>query len=135
MADLRFAMIGTGYWSRYQLAAWRELPGVRCVALYNRTRTKAEALAREFGIPAVYDDAEELLRARAARLSSTSSPMSSTHRQFVELAAAHRIPVICQKPLAPTLADAEAMVAACRRPPACRCWSTRTGAGRRRSAS
>jgi len=32
----------------------------------------------------------------------------------VELAAAHRIPVVCQKPMAPNLADAEAMVEVCR---------------------
>jgi predicted dehydrogenase len=37
----------------------------------------------------------------------------NTHRTFVELAVAHRVPVICQKPMAPTLADARAMVAAC----------------------
>ena len=55
MSELRFGVIGTGFWARYQLAAWREVPGARCVALYNRTRAKAEKLAAEFGIPAVYD--------------------------------------------------------------------------------
>lgn len=58
MSDLRFAMLRTGFWSRFQLAAWREASGAQCVALYNRTRTQAEALAREFGVPSVYDDAE-----------------------------------------------------------------------------
>jgi D-apiose dehydrogenase len=113
MADLRFAVIGTGYWSRYQLAAWRELPGVRCVAAYNRTRRKAEALARELDIPAVYDDAAELLTRERPDFVDVITGVD-THRFFVELAAAHRTPVICQKPLAPTLADAEAMLAACR---------------------
>jgi predicted dehydrogenase len=36
-----------------------------------------------------------------------------SHRALVELAASLRIPVICQKPFALTLADGEAMVAAC----------------------
>ncbi len=36
----------------------------------------------------------------------------ASHRALVELAAQHRVPVICQKPFAPTLADASAMVAA-----------------------
>ena len=62
MGEMRFAIIGTGYWARYQLAAWRELKEARCVALYNRTRAKAEALAAEFGVGAVYDDAEALIR-------------------------------------------------------------------------
>jgi D-apiose dehydrogenase len=37
-----------------------------------------------------------------------------THARFVHLAAAHKLPVICQKPLAPSLAIAEGMVNACR---------------------
>ncbi len=45
MNKLRFALLGAGFWARYQLAAWRELPGVECVAIYNRTRSKAEELA------------------------------------------------------------------------------------------
>jgi D-apiose dehydrogenase len=113
MTDLRFAIFGTGFWSRYQLAAWRELPGARCVAVYNRTRSKAETLAAEFGVPAVYEDPEKLLRQEQLDFLDVITDVS-THRQFVEMAAAHRVPVICQKPMAPTLADAEAMIHACR---------------------
>lgn len=58
---LRFALFGAGFWSRFQLAGWRELGGVKCVALYNRTRAKAEALAAQFDVPAVYDDPHQLL--------------------------------------------------------------------------
>jgi predicted dehydrogenase len=113
MSDLRFAMLGTGFWSRFQLAAWRELSGVQCVALYNRTRAKAEALAREFGVPSVCDDAEELVRRERLDFIDIVTDVN-THSRFVHLAAAHRLPVICQKPMAPTLAEAERMVAACR---------------------
>jgi D-apiose dehydrogenase len=113
MSALRFAMLGTGFWSRYQLAAWRELEGARCVALYNRTRAKADALGAEFGIAAVYDDAEELLGKERLDFVDVVTDVG-THSKFVHLAAAHRIPVICQKPMAPRLAEAELMVAACR---------------------
>jgi D-apiose dehydrogenase len=113
MSDIRFAILGTGFWARYQLAGWRELPGVRCVALYNRTRAKAETLARDFNVPATYDDAEALIAREKPDFLDVITDVG-THRKFVELAAAHKIPVVCQKPLAPTLADAEAMVAACR---------------------
>ncbi len=113
MKELRFGILGTGFWARYQLAAWQELAGVRCVALYNRTRAKAEAMAREFKLPAVYENPEDLLRREQPDFIDIITDVG-THRQFVELAAAHNIPVICQKPLAPTLADARAMVAACR---------------------
>ena len=113
MNDLRFAILGTGFWARYQLAAWSEVPGARCVALFNRTRAKAELLAHEFGVPAVYDDAEELFRCERPDFVDIVTGVES-HRHFVELAARHRTAAICQKPLAPTLADAEAMLAACR---------------------
>ncbi len=113
MKPLRFAISGTGFWARYQLAAWRELAGVECVALYNRTYSKVETLAQEFGIPAVYDDAQELLRCEPLDFLDIITDVSS-HSQFVHLAAEHRIPVICQKPMATSLAEATEMVAACR---------------------
>ncbi len=110
--SLRFAILGTGFWARYQLAAWRELPAVECVALYNRTRSKAEALAAEFGVPAIYDDAAKLLeKERLNFVDIITDP--GTHREFVEMAAMHRVPVICQKPMAESLGDARAMVATC----------------------
>ena len=114
MNKLRFAMLGTGFWSRFQLAAWRELEGVECVALYNRTRAKAEALASEFGNPTVYDSAEELVSREALDFLDIVTDVD-THQRFVQLAADHGLPVICQKPMAPSLAVATQMVEACRR--------------------
>lgn len=113
MQPLRLAVIGTGFWARFQLAAWRELGGVEIVALYNRTRAKAEALAQAFDVPRVYDDAEELLREVRPDAVDIITDVD-THGRFVRLAAAYRVPAICQKPLAPTLAEAEAMAQACR---------------------
>ena len=112
MKELRFAVIGTGFWARYQLAAWREVPGARCVALCNRTRAKAEALAREFGVPAVYEDAEQLLQSEKPDFLDIITDVD-THSRFVHLAAAYQTPVICQKPMAPSIAEAEKMIAAC----------------------
>src|SRR5688572_4060467 len=112
MKPLRFALFGTGFWSRFQLAAWRELPGVECVALYNRTRSKAEALGREFGVGAVYDDVETLLAREKVDFLDVVTDVD-THPRFVALAAKHRVPVICQKPMAPTFAMARDMVRLC----------------------
>jgi D-apiose dehydrogenase len=114
MKKLRFAILGTGFWSRFQLAAWRELEGIECVALYNRTHAKAEALAQEFGIPSVYDNPEELLNREQLDFVDIITDID-THSQLVQLAAAHGLPVICQKPMAPTLALAEEMVATCQK--------------------
>ena len=93
MNDLRFAIFGTGFWARFQLAAWRELQGAQCVALYNRTPARAEKLAREFGVPAWYDNPEELLRREQLDFVDIITAVE-THSQYVQLAAAHNLAVI-----------------------------------------
>lgn len=111
MKPLRFAIFGTGFWARVQLAAWREIGGTRCVAVYNRTRDKAEIFARDLGIPAVYDDPEELLVREKPDFVDNITEVGG-HKPLSLLCARHRVPCICQKPMAPTLRDARAMVAA-----------------------
>ncbi len=114
MKPLRFAIFGTGFWSRYQLSAWRELKGAECVALYNRTRSKAETLGREFGITAIYDDPEELLRRERPDFVDIITDVAS-HAPLTRLAAKHGAAVICQKPMATSLREAGAMVRDCDR--------------------
>ncbi|MBM3848113.1 MAG: Gfo/Idh/MocA family oxidoreductase, partial [Verrucomicrobia bacterium] len=92
-------------------AAWREIGGTECVAIYNRTRERAEAFARDLGVPAVYDDPEKLLREVQPDFVDNITEVGG-HKPLSLLCAKHRIPCICQKPMAPTLADARAMVAA-----------------------
>lgn len=114
MTSLRFATIGAGFWAKYQLAAWQELADATCVAIHDRAHDKAEALARAYNVPAIYDDPAALLQeARPDFIDVITSVESHSH--FVHLAAEHGVPVICQKPLAPDLATAEAMVERCRR--------------------
>jgi predicted dehydrogenase len=110
---LRFAIFGTGFWSRSQLAGWRELEGAECVALYNRTRSKAQSLANEFGIQAVYDNPEELVRHEQVDFVDIITH-EAAHAPLVALAAKYKIPVICQKPMAPDLGTAQRMVETCR---------------------
>ena len=113
MPDLRFGMIGAGFWSAYQLAGWRELEGAKCVAVCNRTRDKAEKLAARCGVPAVFDDPRRMLDECELDFVDVVTDVGA-HAEFVQLAAAHKKPVVCQKPLARTLAEAQSMVATCR---------------------
>jgi D-apiose dehydrogenase len=106
-------MFGAGFWARYQLAAWGELSGAQCVAIYNRTLAKAQRLAAEFGVPRATDNAEELLATEPLDFVDIVTDVG-THSQFVHLAARHKLPVICQKPLAPSMDEAEQMANACR---------------------
>jgi predicted dehydrogenase len=109
----RFAVFGAGFWAQYQLAAWQELKRAECVAIYNRTLAKAERLAHQFGVPAFYDDPEELLAREQLDFVDVITDVD-THSQFVHFAAQRKLAVICQKPMAATLAQAGKMVAVCR---------------------
>jgi predicted dehydrogenase len=111
---LHFAMAGTGFWARFQLHGWRELPGCECVALYNRTRSRAEALAADFGIAAVYDDYEAMLATEKLDFVDVVTS-ADQHAPMARLAADRGLPVVCQKPLATEWATAAAMVAHARR--------------------
>jgi predicted dehydrogenase len=113
MTDLRYAVFGTGFWSQFQIAAWNEVGGVKLAAAYNRTLSRAQRIAERFGIPHVYDDPEALLAAEQLDFMDIITEIDA-HAPLVLLAAKHKIPVICQKPMAPNLQTAEAMVAACK---------------------
>lgn len=113
MKKLRFAILGTGFWSQFQLGAWQELEGAECVALYNRTKSKAEELAKRFNVPHVYDDAEELMKNEKLDFIDIITDVD-THERFVELGARYKVDVICQKPMAPNWQSACNMVKVCR---------------------
>lgn len=112
MRQLNFALLGAGFWSNFQLPGWYELPGVACTALYNRTRAKAEALGAKYGISAIYDDAEKLLDEARVDFVDICTGVE-THAAFTGMAARRGLPVVCQKPLATSLEEAERMLAVC----------------------
>ena len=112
MNDVRFGVIGCGFWSQYQLAAWIEIEGVELAGLYNRTRSRAQALAARHGNPPLFGSAEELLSQGELDFVDIITSVE-THAAFTELAARFGVDVICQKPMARDLAECERMVAAC----------------------
>ena len=113
MKPLRFAVMGTGFWSHYQVSAWMELQGIQLVAVYNRTREKAEAIAKKFNVDAVYTDADQLLSNEKLDFVDIITNVD-THLQFTKSAAERGINVICQKPMAPSLPHAQDMMNACK---------------------
>ena len=112
MSNLRFAVLGTGFWSHYQIPAWFEVGGVELVAVYNRTMAKAEKVAEKFGVPKVYGDPEKLLQNEQLDFIDIITEVPA-HAPLVYLAAKYKIPVICQKPMAPDYETAQKMVRAC----------------------
>ena len=108
---LRVALAGAGMISWYHLTAWRNVgPRARVVAVADPDPARARARADEFGIPSVYADADSMLGKEELDALDVASPRE-THAAWVEAAAARGVDVLCQKPLTPTLAEAEALVA------------------------
>lgn len=110
MEPLKFAVIGTGFWANYQIPAWKELEGIKLVAVYNRTLQKAE----KFEVPGVYNSIEALLENETLDFVDIITDVDS-HYHFTKLAAEKGISVICQKPMATSLEQAVDMVEICRK--------------------
>jgi predicted dehydrogenase len=112
MPEFRGALMGCGFFAINQLHAWRDLPGASIVAICDRDPARLALVGDRFGIANRYQDAAEMLAQEKLDFVDIATTVSS-HRPLVELVARHRLPVICQKPFALSIADARAMVAAC----------------------
>lgn len=113
ITKLRFAVFGTGFWSNFQIPGWLESPEVELVALYNRTLPRAQAIAHKFGVKKVYDDPVALLENEQLDFVDIITDVD-THLHFTEMAARRGLDVVCQKPLAASLSDAQKLVQVCR---------------------
>jgi D-apiose dehydrogenase len=110
---LKFAVLGCGFWSKFQIGAWSELKGVELIAVYNRTLSKAQKIAEYFKVPHIYDDPEELFSKEKLDFVDIITDVD-THSYFVAKAVKHGIKhIICQKPMAPDLNTAKKMVQLC----------------------
>ena len=107
---IRVAIAGAGMVTRHHLIAWSRLSEAEVVAIYNRNLEKALSRAKEFSIPKVYSNLSEMLeKVRPDALDIAVA--TEAHREFARLAAEHGVAILCQKPMAPTLKEAEKIVA------------------------
>lgn len=113
MDRLQGICIGAGYFSQFHFDAWWRLPGVEIVAICDRDLHKAAQAAASFPAAQAYDDLAAALDAHPADFVDIITP-PATHLPLVSLAASRVPAIICQKPLAPDLATAQAIVTAAR---------------------
>ena len=85
--------------------------GVHVVGLHDAEPEHARWIRQDFGVP-MFDDPSALL-GRPEVTAAVVCTETLGHRAMVELAAEHGVHVLCEKPLATTLEDAEACVRAC----------------------
>lgn len=107
----KVGLIGTGWWSEKHLKAWSRIPNVEVAALCNRSVPKMEERARQFGVPpeGLFTSIEEMLSSGAIDIVDiVTGP--ETHLEIVRQAAASGKHILCQKPFAPNIEQAEEMV-------------------------
>jgi D-apiose dehydrogenase len=108
---LRVGLAGAGWVAPYHLEAWAQMTGrAEVVAIADPDIAAARSRAADFHVPAVYESAESMLAAERLDAIDVAAPREA-HAPICRLAARHGLAILCQKPLAPTLADAERLVA------------------------
>lgn len=110
---IKHAIIGTGSMGAHHVLRMREVPGVEIVAGCDITADRVNAFCDKHGIAGRFTSVEAMLE--TCDFDSVSIVTTdATHAQLSILAAQAGKHILCEKPLATSVADAEAMVAAVR---------------------
>jgi predicted dehydrogenase len=113
---IRWGVVGLGRLvEQWIVPAMVASPGSELVACLGSSPAKTRDFAARHGVPGVFDDPESLAADPSVDAVYVATP-NALHGAAVFAAARHRKPVLCEKPLSIDLAEATAMVAACREP-------------------
>ena len=107
---LRVAFAGAGLMSQFHLNGWSDVKDAEIVAICDPDAEKAEQRAREYNIPAVYSDFSAMLADTKPTAVDIATPVD-THADLVRISADHGVHACSQKPVTPTVAEAEALIA------------------------
>jgi D-apiose dehydrogenase len=107
---LRIGMIGAGWVTLHHLNAYRQLSErAKVVAIADPVAEARNRRAEAYAIPSVYANAAEMLELEQLDAVDVASPRE-THVAMCELAASRGLAILCQKPLAPNLLEAQTLV-------------------------
>jgi predicted dehydrogenase len=111
-----FAVVGLGHIAKPFLEELRGSLTCRVSAVVSGDAAKAAVTAKKYGADATYSyaDFDRIADNPAIDAVYLALPVS-LHREYTERAAAAGKHVLCEKPMASTSADAEAMIDACRK--------------------
>lgn len=109
MSKLRGLVIGAGYFSQFHFEAWSRMDDVELVGVCDVDQQRATEAARKWSLEHIFQDASRAIEElKPDFIDIVTRP--DTHLELVRRAASHRIPMICQKPLAPTYSQAHEIV-------------------------
>ncbi len=107
--EIKLGVIGCGSFGLFALQQFTQLEGVKLVAMAGTHREAALAVARRFGIPDV-EDVDRLLQRFDVDLVYIATPPFLHHAQALAALSAGKH-VICEKPLALTVEQADQLIA------------------------
>lgn len=113
MQPVRTALVGCGKVGSIHAAALRELPESQFVAVCDRDGQRSAAFAERFGVRA-YTDLGKLLKEAKPQALCVCTP-HPLHAEAVIQASEAGVSALVEKPLAASLADCDAMIAASRK--------------------
>jgi UDP-N-acetyl-2-amino-2-deoxyglucuronate dehydrogenase len=108
---LTIGIVGLGAVAEPHLLAYQRLGNAGVVAVADPRRARVRDISRQYQI-AGFSSCEELLASTRPDIVCVLTP-ANTHREITEQCAAAGAHVLCEKPMAVTVADAEAMERAC----------------------
>lgn len=107
-------MVGLGYAGRTALEAFAELPDVEVVALAGLETDQLASLGERFQVPHRYQKWEDLIATDGLDAVSIATP-TQLHAPIALKALEKSLHVLCEKPLARTVAEGTAMVEAAKK--------------------
>jgi predicted dehydrogenase len=110
-APLRVGLIGVGWGALVQAPAFHGVDGYELVGVCARRQERAEAAAKALEVDLAVSDWESFVRRDDIDVVSVASPAELHHDMTLAALAAGKH-VLCEKPLAASARDAEAMCAA-----------------------
>jgi len=114
MKTVRVGMIGSGFVSAIHAESLQRYPHAEIVAACSPTAANVKKFARQFGIPNTYTDHRKLLEREDLDMVVVGIP-NDLHCQVAVDAAAAGKHIVMEKPLCLNLAEADRMIAACRK--------------------
>jgi predicted dehydrogenase len=109
---LRVGLIGLGNVAIGHLEGYRGVQSIEVVAAAEPRQDRLTEFAERYGFTP-YQDYQQMLERERLDIACVLTPVN-THRAVTEAVAAHGVHVLCEKPIAINLADAQAMITACR---------------------
>jgi predicted dehydrogenase len=106
----RVGVLGCGQVSPDHFTAWQRATGAEVVATCDPDVSRAKLRAEQFKIGKFYDSPARMFESEKLDLVDIVTPRE-THAAMVRLARDNKVHAISEKPLCPTLAEAEALVA------------------------